>query len=319
MKNYLLNNYNLSPFQLFQSLFLSEYGLRHLAQARKQNQYKWGHRLIAVIELCPVIGIIASMIERLVAYCLQPYPIKPRNWLFVGTQNGCDGRVSIAKVESIRAKLEARHSSGIKFNQKKIANYLAGGTCTAMSLEFLDEYFKSKKTCINKTDDQSKGLAEYIIQFGQKFSSSSKEMRDLQAAYNTIEVISPLDEKIDYAKNKVQSLVNFHSFVIDHSSDEIGIDQLKNESELMQKINALPEGVFFVRILKPSKNEKLEEKGHSLVYIKEKGLNLLYDPNFGARQLSPSDEARFLFKSFKSCFSYFQTNQARFYRLQPSI
>jgi len=247
MKNYLLDSYNLSKCEMLQSLFVSEYGLRHWAHSKKQTPYKWGHRIIAVIELCPLIGLIATIIESLVANRIRPNNVEPRSytkpssptsltkkrqWLFRGTQAECNGPVSVAKVESIRAKLEAHRSIGIQFNRKKVAPSLEGGTCTAMSLEFLDSYFQAKKISIEKPSTQSDMLVD--------------------------------------------------------------------------------------RILKPANNEKLEEHGHSLVYIKERGLGLFYDPNYGVRNLSTSEHSKILFEGFKSCFQTFQINKARFYRFQPT-
>ncbi len=335
MNNYLLNNYNLSKWEVLQSLFVSEYGLRHLAHSKTQSQYKWGHRIIAAIELCPVIGLIASIIEGLIARCIrsnnieapshpkspsQTSLIRNRQWLFKGAQTGCTGAVLIAKVESIRAKLDIERSIGIQFNQEKIIDFLEGGTCTAMSLEFLDSYFNAKKINIKKPGDRSGMLLDHLVKLNQKFSSSSEEMRNRQAAYNTIEVQldSSLGDPVDYSKNKIQSLANYHSFVIDYSSSEIDINKLDHEAELSKEVEALPEGAFLVRILKPADNEKLEEHGHSLVYIKEHGLGLFYDPNYGARNLSSSEHPKILFEGFKSCFQSFGVSKARFYRFQPA-
>jgi hypothetical protein len=327
MNNYLLDNYSLSKCEILQSLFVSEYGLRHWAHSKKQTPYKWGHRIIALTELCPLIGLIATIIEKLVVSCirhnkLEPSPptkpslTKKRKWLFRGTQTGSNGPVSITKVESIRAKLDAHRPIGIQFNQKKVAPSIEGGTCTAMSLEFLDSYFKTKKISIKQLDAQSDRLVDHLIKLGHNFASSSQEMRDRQAAYNTIEVQLSGDD-IDYSKNKVQSLANYHSLIIDYSSPEIDVDKLDDESAISKEIDALPEGVFLVRILKPTNNEKLEEHGHSLVYIKERGLGLFYDPNYGVRNLSITEHSKVLFKIFKNCFQLFEIHKARFYKLQP--
>lgn len=327
----LLDNYSLSKCELLQSLFVSEYGLRHWAHSEKQTPYKWEHRIIAVIELCPLIGLVATLIEMLVVSCIfhsNPEPLSPfklssetslirkQRFLFKGNQVGCDGQVSIAKVESIRAKLEAHRSIGIGFNQAKIVSSLKGGTCTAMSLEFLDLYFQTKKINLQQPDAQSEMLVNHLMQLGAKFSSSSQEMRDRQAAYNTIEVEST-DSTIDYSRNKVQSLANYHSLMIDYSSSEVDIHKL--DDAISQEIDALPEGAFFIRILKPANNEKLEEDGHSLAYIKEHGLGLFYDPNFGIVNLTPGEHSKILFAGFKICFCLFQVSKARFYRLQPGI
>jgi hypothetical protein len=314
MNNYLLNDYSLSTGEVLQSLFVSEYGLRHWALSKAQTECKWGHRIIAVIELCPLIGLVATIIEGLVANCFRPsHSSKSREWLFEGTQYECNGFVSVEKVETILAKLATQCSNGIQFNFKKVASSVAGGTCTAMSLEFLDLYFKAKKITLEKPDAQSNRLVDHLINLGHKFSKSSQEMKDRQAAFNTIEVFDSCD--VDYSENKVQSLANYHSLKIDYSSSEIEVKNLVQES-LAEEVEKLPEGAFLIRILKPANNEKLEEQGHSLVYIKEHGLGLFYDPNHGLRNLAPSEHSKILFKEFKSCLREFEISKARFYRLQ---
>lgn len=315
MPNYLLDNYNLTKLEVLKSFVVSEYGLRHLAQAKTQTQHKWGHRIIAAIELCPIVGLIATLIEAIVARCIKSYSpqsIPQEKWLFKGSQASCLGQVSVSKVESIRAKLDSQSPLSICFNREKITDSLKGGTCTAMSLEFLEEYFKSKEANLKKDNFQSK-MVESIIKFAPKFFNSCEEMRNRQAAFNTIEV-KKLNYEVDYSKNKVQALANYHSFVIDYASNEIETDKLTNEHD----IHSLPEGSFLIRILKPANNEKLEEHGHSLVYIKEHGIGIFYDPNFGVKNLSPSEHQVTLFENFKTNLNTFQVNKVRFYRLQPS-
>ncbi len=322
MTSYLLKNYQLSGCELFQSLFVSEYGLRHLAQTKKDESRKWGHRLIAAIELCPVIGLVATLIEAIVAKCIRSVLSKenplPKEWVFQGTQSDCEGAVVIAKVESIRAKLEASHPLGISFNPQKIKPYLMGGTCSAMSMEFLNSYFKERQVCVQQSDQRSEMLVNRIRQMGQQFASSSYKMRTLQAAYNTIEVIQP-DSAVDHTKNKVQSLANYYSFAIDYASPEIHIDKLRDENDLSQTVQALPEGAFFVRIIEYENNKKLEKSGHSLVYIKENGLGVFYEPNQGALKLPELRHTSYLYEAFKSCWGRFQVSRARFYRFHPAL
>lgn len=336
MKNYLLDNYSISKRELLQSFFVSEYGLRHWAQSKKQTECKWRHRIIAGIELCPLIGLLATITEKLGASYIRstnkppppspkPSPqnqtslIKDSQWLFKGTQAGCNGAVSVAKVESIRAKLDVRRPIGIQFNQKKVVDSIEGGTCSAMSLEFLDSYFKAKKINVKTADEQSALSIDRIVKLSQKFASSSQEMKSRQAAYNTIEVDRSLGSAIDYSKNKVQSLANYHSLVIDYSSSEIDTEKLDHERRLSKELKDLPEGAFLVRILKPAKNDKLEEYGHSFVYIKENDMGLFYDPNQGVRNLSPSEHSKILLEEFKNYFRAFGINNARFYRMRPAV
>lgn len=53
---------------------VSPYALRHLELSYSENithTQRWGHRIIAVIEFIPLIGILASVIERIVALASQ--------------------------------------------------------------------------------------------------------------------------------------------------------------------------------------------------------------------------------------------------------
>ncbi|MBA3723101.1 MAG: hypothetical protein H0W88_11975 [Parachlamydiaceae bacterium] len=325
MNNYLLNNYNLSARETLQTIFISEYGLRHLEQSTIQSPYQMGHRIIAIIELCPFAGLVATVIEGIVAK-LIPMIIQhfyslflqnqKKEWLFNGSQIGCYGSVPYSKVEAVWKKLVCHRELGIDFNKEKIVSYLDGGACTAMAFEFMCAYLKLKKVSINSSKSYTKTMQSYLERVGTTFSTCSEEMRIRQAAYNTIEV-RKFEAEIDYSKNKIQSLANFHDLKIDFSSQEIDLNTINSDKELNVGIAKLPEGAFMVRILKPANNEKLEEHGHTLIYIKEKGLGLYYDPNTGLRNLIPSEQASYLFKAFKKNQQEFEVHKARFYRINP--
>lgn len=58
-----LSNYQLSTKKIFRSLLFSEYAVRHWQEASSSG--KKGHYAIALIEFIPVLGAIASLIERI--------------------------------------------------------------------------------------------------------------------------------------------------------------------------------------------------------------------------------------------------------------
>jgi hypothetical protein len=310
VKNYLLNDYNLSSFQLVHSVFVSEYGLRHWSESIIYPERKWGHRIIAAIEFIPLVGLVATIIEAIVAkiFCSQEKPSQDQPWIFRGDQViSCP--VDQAKVEVIRARLDRCKPPGIRFNPEKIGHAIdqpveAGGStsgvCTAMSLEFLAQYFKLK------TKDD-------IAQLGPFFAHGSCEFTHQQLAYNTIEV----DRQIltDYTKAKIQALANFHSFRISHASPEIDVTQLQNEAALSRMIDSLPPGSYLLRTIQPLQNERLEQWGHSMVYIKDATFSGFYDPNEGLRSLNPSDQIPVLYRKLKQCLANFQTTNARFYQM----
>lgn len=62
--------YALSPCEALYSPIVSPYGMRHLQLSfftELSCSQRWGHRVIAVLELIPIIGFLASIIERVVA------------------------------------------------------------------------------------------------------------------------------------------------------------------------------------------------------------------------------------------------------------
>lgn len=324
MKNYLLDNYTLSKCEIMQSLFVSEFGLRHWDCSKKQTSCKWGHRIISVIELCPVIGLIATIIEGLVArYININEPLSHTNlpmnydFLFRGNQVGCNGSVEIGKAGSIVERLQAFNPFGILFNSRKITSELLGGTCSAMSLEFIDLYFSQRKDCCGRLEM----LRDRLAELGKNFSTSSEEMRNRQAAYNTIEVRPECRQNsgMDHSLNKVQALANYHLLKINRCLPEIDVDKLEKEGKFSEELKKLGDGVFFIRILKPADNEKLEEDGHSLVYVRERGLGFFYDPNYGLRDLPSAEHSRILLEGFKICHQYFGVSRASFYRVQKFV
>lgn len=363
MNQYLLNNYSLTKRELFQSIFVSEYGLRHLAQSKIDPRQKWGHRIIAVIELCPLIGAVTSLIEAIFAKFIStssknlsevisqkiittpfvkesslkisnhqeilkkevslPEAALNKEYIFEGVNGrGTNGDISISKVEYILAALSSKPTPGIKFNRTRLFEYLEGGTCSALSLEFLVTYFKIKKLSNEQKKDsitKSELLLDSMKNVAHKFFSSSIEMRNIQAAFNTIEV-QLQKEEVDYKRNKIQSLANYHSLVIDYTSKEVDVDNITDEREVSDEVKSLPLGAYILRIIKPLNNEKLEEHGHTMVYIKDKEVSLFYDPNKGLKKLTPfSDHANTIFQNFQECLKKYEVSKARFYRIQNTI
>lgn len=233
--------------------------------------------------------------------------------LFNGSQLECAGTVSEIEAKAIVQELNDNYPACIRFNPSLVTNHLIGGTCTAMSFQFLDDYFKIKKSCPDGADFQTH-LFQKLKDVVHKFTSSSQEMRNRQAAFNTIEVVKS-QECEDYKKHKMQALANNHALTIDWASNAINI---LDENESASELSSLPEGAFLLRILKLADNEKLEENGHSLVFIKENGFHLFYDPNFGATMPSPTSYIPLITANFAYNFSRFNVNDARFYRVAPS-
>lgn len=239
--------------------------------------------------------------------------------LFEGSQEKCHGAVSISKAYAVFSKLQKRKEPGIDFNEKTLVTNLKGGTCTAMALHFLNDYFALIKFLYSQFPylDTKRLLCHLIEDFGEKFKESSENMRTLQSAYNTIEV---RDVGVDFSKNKIQSLLNYYKFKIDFYSDKINIKKSnKNGYEYLENVvGVLPKGTYIVRTWKPSDNIKLEEDGHSTIYIKHKNSELYYDPSEGLSYYQKTENYfPALYKAFKRNFIIHRHERARIYRVRP--
>jgi hypothetical protein len=255
MKNYLLDNYSLSKREIFQTLFVSEYGLRHWSCARKEASSRWGHRMIAVIELCPFIGLIASIIEGVVGRYIRSNhiqqtfltsPLKekvvrkrsmPQKKIFQGSQFQSQGTVSVRNAQNIHAQLQTCCSSGIQFNRSKIVSFLEGGACTAMSFEFLHSYYITKKDWLTYSKDNVNNLKRLLKALAPRFAQTSEDMRNRQAAFNTIEVKNQSGE-MNFSKEKIESIGRLYSFAIDYSSAEIDLCSSGAESACLKTVKA---------------------------------------------------------------------------------
>jgi hypothetical protein len=272
METYLLPNYQLSCMELLQSLVVSQYGLRHLEQAYLQPEHKWGHRLIALIEFIPVIGQIAMLVERIAFQVLQSSSSKNnfrlRNeWLFHGSQRECIGLAHPERVLRILDRIDRCKERGIGFNRNKVTGSIDGGVCTAMALDFAESFFSLRKIHVEIGQHSSDIFLNRIRDVGRKFAESSEEMRIRQAAFNTIEARAD-GPGIDIGRNKIQSLANLHHFRIDHTSQEIQINRADYQRSVEEEVSKLPDGLYLLRTILPSRNEKLEVHGHSMIYVK---------------------------------------------------
>lgn len=316
MNKYLLSNYKLSCPELLQSLVVSEYGLRHLEQARLDVDCRWGHRVIACVHFTPVLGQLAMLVEYIISHILNRTTFN--ELLFEGTQENCDGTAAPNKVLQVIDRMDQCRERGILFNRGKVSGSVNGGVCSAMALDFADKFFKSRKIHINTGQHSSDFFLKSIRNLGAQFARSSEEMRILQAAFNTIEVLRNT-ASIDVSRNKVQSLANFHGLKINHASAEIAAYPPNLNQCVEEEVSKLPDGLYLLRTILPSNNERLEHHGHSMVYFKERGEGLFYDPNLGARYMKNVSHAPVLAQSLSSCYQQFQTTRACFYRLTETV
>lgn len=300
MYRYFLKNYSLSNQELLQSIVVSHYGLRHWNQAKEEPQCKWGHRFLGIVELCPFVGLIVTIAEAAIVNYMLPQNINQKKFLFKGSQEDCDGAIDSEASRKIAETLNGG-VEGIYFDATKVEDTV-GGTCTAMSLAFLQSYFTE--------NDSSESCIARLIKLGENFKTSSYEMRTRQAAYNTIRVVPGTENAL---QKKVQALALHLGFQMAYASAEVFFGSQETDSIMAN----LPQGAFLIRMIKPTQNEKLEEHGHSLVYIKTKNSHFFYDPNKGLQQLASQKKKHLeeLYYQLNSCFENFGTDKIGFYQL----
>lgn len=326
INNYLLKNQYLSCFEIAQSLFVSEYGLRHLKLARSDSKYWLGHAVIATIELMPIVGLVGTATEIAINFfnftVLIYREIRfylSQNFLFEGSQEDCEGNIVFEKVQEIINKLNnhPKKPKEIVFDQEKLKRSIHGGTCGSMALEFMDSYFNSQKIQNGSANKQS--LNDVIKNLKSHFLSSSEEMRNLQSAFNTITISNKHlnDKETDHTLNKIQAVANFYGLAIRYSSKEIDLKIKKEVDDLKSFVENLSQGAYLVRIIQPKQNVRLEKQGHSFIYTKENNQGILYDANQGAINLGISDHFKNLIYIFNHNLSLFQVHKLRFYQMEP--
>lgn len=213
-------------------------------------------------------------------------------------------KVWLEKVFEVIDLLDSMKEPGILFNRTKIKHRVEGGTCTAMSMDFAVSFLQLAEHAYDDED---------LRVLGCRYAHSSEEIASRQVAFNTIEVIKDL-EGVDYALNKLQSLANYHGLKIQPAGGVLEIRKKCFKEGLECVFHLLPIGVYFIRILETSDNEKLEIKGHTMVLIKEEDRNYLYEPNEGLIRFN-TYPVRGLRLYLYNIYYTFGVHQVRFYKI----
>lgn len=220
--------------------------------------------------------------------------------------------IPLDRVKNLVALLNMQKEPGIFFNKSKVSEKILGGSCSAISFDFAYKYAMHAKGLLR--DANLEDCRASIRSLRKDFQRISKKTRCIQAAFNTIEVLKDQENTIDFSRNKIQSLANFFSFHIDYASKELIVGGEKVHS-LKEEMDQLPAGLYFVRQILPKNNEKLEEKGHSTIYIKYPHFGFFFDPNQGVKDLYKQDHYEVVQANLIENYHLFLVTHARFYRL----
>lgn len=238
--------------------------------------------------------------------------------LLKGTQGLCEGETQIDRVREIFNQVSKARPSGIHYNDSGIEGRITGGNCSAMALEFASEYLRERGTLSSSLSV----LAGRIRRLAEKYALAPtednplvQEFRNRQKAFNCVEV--DLSKSIDFSRAKIQSMANFHWLKVGRASPEFTHHKSEGQDALAREIAMLPKGVHLLRMILPSDNCKLEERGHSLVLIKEELGIFLYEPNDGVYLIRDHVAAE-IGKFLKHNRRLFQLERSRFYTLEET-
>lgn len=234
-------------------------------------------------------------------------PKKTTKIAIKGSQEGKLGPTVYPEMFNTFNAVKRTQEDGVFFNSRHLKPYLYGGTCTAMALGFIQDFIYSPTL----------NLRDRAIEVMKNYTKSGPTFRAQQIAFNCIEK-SKETSSDDFKRAKVQSLLNFIDQKIDYASEPMLIDDIVNDQSVFKKqIEALPEGLYFLRVLNPTDNYKEERWGHSTVYIKNKLQgDYFYDPNFGLIEIADGETAAFFIDHLKTMQEKWYVSEPRFYRIK---
>lgn len=228
-------------------------------------------------------------------------------------QNFCNGNNDVDIVNKFLDKLDDHAPKGIRFNRANIVSRQDDGHCTAITLDFLSYLKKHSK---KKDADKLifKAGKRYDEVEGKNRKTIGAPLRSIQCALNCIECDTSQSPKADFSYKKAKSLLSSHDFKIGYASEKFNYGKDKSK-KLAKMIEALPVGVYFLRVLKLENTKKLEKWGHSLVYIKGQKSSHYYDCNLGLEKISRNVGDR-MYKNLTYNFNRWKVTEARFYQIK---
>ncbi len=205
-----------------------------------------------------------------------------------------------------KALSEQSPQTHIVFSKDRLEERNTGGTCTAMTGEFVKDYLKEKQKVsfeIVSGVIRKKTPLSPIELFGQiedKYKTSSEYFRTIQATFNTIHEDEEAQlNDLDYMEAKINAMMRFYDLQVTDSSElfYMPINSTHEcRKEAVAKIEAFmnlhQEGVFIIRCINPnSDSDKGEAYGHTTALIRDQGESYFYDPNEGVYDLPNGSQA----------------------------
>lgn len=241
------------------------------------------------------------------------------------------GPVDSIKVNNIVCQLNAevarRQILSVYFDQQHIVDNLTGGSCSAIALKIAKvalDYLQGPGN--QQQDGLLTSMAEIVkaihtegLKNNKTCSNKRKELRSIQAAFNTICVDPTAAKMVDICQDKIKALATFYDIGVSHSTEELQLIETKSCLDKFESTRKnLEPGVYFLRVIQKEGNQKLEKHGHSTVYVKsDQAKEFYFDTQLGLYDLSKGDTniGRMIFLSMCSAKRRFNVDSYKFHKL----
>jgi hypothetical protein len=267
------------------------------------------------LDLVSSDGKIPDILE----YNQKDYQERYSSAFITGFNHGsmAKGPVDINHVRKLVTTLNekvVKVTQAISFNEATIESPLAGGSCSSIAFRIGCAALKFFEKSKNDSEGLIKCIKAVVEEINALSPSGRKEVRGVQAAFNTIHVDTAVKVK-DICQNKIKALAALFDISISQSTDELVVQDSENCLKAFNKmVSNLSVGVYFVRILEKNDNHKLETQGHSTIYIKdEQGMELYFDTQLGLYDIGQARD--FIYMSICSALKRFAVNVCKFHQL----
>jgi hypothetical protein len=224
----------------------------------------------------------------------------------------------------------------VSFNQEMLSgDQLDGGACSAIAFRVAKEALTLLKKMKENLLKPSNKTICFVLRFSEfvrnlEVIADSKrpqdkavqcEIRTEQAAFNTIFVDRDRVRSGNAVSEKMGALALFYGLKVVESSPELRVKGNEHlAAQLLKQMRSVKEGVYILRVIQENQekpNHKLEEKGHTAVYLKTVSEEYYFDPQLGSYALfSESAKPNLIYNALLSGNEKFGVDVLSFHRLE---
>ncbi|MGE3954879.1 MAG: hypothetical protein AB7F31_06830 [Parachlamydiales bacterium] len=197
------------------------------------------------------------------------------------------GKVDGALVENAFDFLKRKVPSPIQFYMPAIEPH-SGGSCSALTLELIQKIYDFVFEP-GFSDVARKAVEGLLVEI--KDVEGVKTFRSRQMALNSFEIKGKYN-KDTISSDKVAAIASLYNLSVARSSPKVEVASLDKRG-LESLLIEMSMGVHLVRLVKPNDGEKLEDYGHTTLFIQNCDHGFYFDVNCGlfALKCSPYSAA----------------------------